>query len=194
MPGDRTPDWLARYEACGEVERRDLDRVRRLWDETPDPYDRALPLHLTGSAVVVDPATGTVLLRWHERQNAWLHVGGHGDPGEVDLYRIALREASEETGLEDLKPCSAVAETGGDAPLLPIHLVVVPVAPKGDEPAHEHADVRYVLATATPELARPESDSAVLRWVPIGQAVAEVDPNLGEALRRVRRRCSGSSP
>ena len=52
-----------------------------------------------------------VLLRWHERQQAWLQVGGHGDPGEVDPFAIALREAEEETGLADLDVWPA-AESG----------------------------------------------------------------------------------
>ena len=62
-----------------------------------------VPLHMTAPALIVDPATGWVLLRWHQRQQAWLQVGGHGDPGEVEP--LASRCArGEETGLGDLVP------------------------------------------------------------------------------------------
>jgi 8-oxo-dGTP pyrophosphatase MutT (NUDIX family) len=176
--GPAPPAWLDRYEAKGEAERQDVERVRRLRSARSDPYDRALPLHLTGSAVVVDRPARRVLLRWHERQRAWLQVGGHGDPGEVDPFDIALREAAEETALDDLAPWQ---------PVEPVHVVIVPVTPKGDEPAHEHADVRYVLTTSAPERAHPENDRALLRWVDLDEAIGEVEPNLAETLRRVRR-------
>jgi 8-oxo-dGTP pyrophosphatase MutT (NUDIX family) len=174
----RGPAWLESYEPA-EEERRVLERVRELLSGEHDPYDRSLPLHLTGSAIVLDPPRRRVLLRWHERQGAWLHVGGHGDPGEDDPLAVALREAEEETGLADLVP---LGPGGGLA--RPVHLAVVAVKARPPEPAHEHADVRYALVTATPERARAESASAPLRWVPLEAALTQVDENLAATLRR----------
>src|SRR5438477_4262559 len=79
----------------------DVERVRALLTHG-DPWSRSSPLHVTGSALIIDPASGRVLLRWHERQRAWLQVGGHADADEADAQEIALREAAEETGLSDL--------------------------------------------------------------------------------------------
>lgn len=135
--------------------------MRRLADSEPDPWSRSLPLHFTASAVVVHPDSGRVLLRWHQRQRMWLQAGGHGDPGETDPLAIALREAREETSLPDLVPWP-------DGALR--HAVVCRVAPGKGEPAHEHADVRFIVATCTPEAARPESPDAPLRWVTIAEA------------------------
>lgn len=59
---------------------------------------------MTGSALMVHPSSGRVLLRWHERMQRWLQIGGHGDPGESDPLAVALRERREETGLPDLAP------------------------------------------------------------------------------------------
>ena len=109
-------------------EARDLDRVRALVDGSP--WDRATPLHVTGSALIVHPETRRVLLRWHERQQAWLQVGGHGDAGEDEPFAVARREAEEETGLLDLRPWPAEGEPS------PIHLVIVPVPAGKGEPAH----------------------------------------------------------
>ena len=170
---------LERYRARTEPERFDLQRVAAVVDGGT-PWDRIAPLHCTGSAVIVHPATRRVLLRWHERQQAWLQVGGHGDPGEVDPFAIALREAEEETGLADLDVWPAAGER------LPIHVVIVPVPAGKGEPAHEHADLRYVLVTATPDAARAESPSAPMRWVTFDEAHALTrEENLRETLRRV---------
>jgi 8-oxo-dGTP pyrophosphatase MutT (NUDIX family) len=156
------------------------DRDRLLGLPADDLWSRTTRLHATASALIVHPPTARVLLRWHERQQAWLQVGGHGDPGETDPVGIALREGREETGLADLAPWP-------DAALL--HLVVVPVPAKGVEPAHEHADLRFVLATATPEAARPERPDAPLRWLTLPEAAAlTAEENLRESLARLRER------
>jgi 8-oxo-dGTP pyrophosphatase MutT (NUDIX family) len=167
--------WLATYVPRSDEERHDVDRVRSILGR--HAFDRSRVLHVTGSAVIVHPLSRRVLLRWHERQQAWLQVGGHGDPGEDDPFAIARREAAEETGLEDL-----VAWPRAEI----LHVVVVPVPAGKGEPAHEHADVRYVLATSLPDLARPESDDAPMQWLSVEDALALTEEeNLRESLRRV---------
>ena len=176
---------LVAFVPRSREEARDLDRVRALVEGSP--WDRGAPLHATGSALIVHPETRRVLLRWHERQQAWLQVGGHGDPGEDAPFAIALREAEEETGLADLHAWPA----GGDPQL--IHLVIVPVPAGKGEPAHEHADLRYVLATSTPDAARPENPSAPMRWLTFEEAHDLTgEDNLHETLRRVEQLLSGS--
>ena len=171
--------WFAEYRPAGSDEERAVAELSELLEREADPYDRALPLHLTGSVVVVDPKTREVLLRWHDRLGAWLQVGGHGDAGERDPLEVARREAEEETGLTDLEPWPPGAS-------IPIHVVVVAVPARNDEAAHRHGDVRYLLATKDKAAARPEHDKAPLRWVGIEAAIEEVDGSLRETLRRVR--------
>jgi len=146
----------------------DVARVRALLDAGSDPWSRAAPLHLTASALVVDPGTGRVLLRWHKRQQMWLQVGGHADPGEADPLAIALREAAEETGLADLRPWP-------DDRIW--HVAICQVAAGKGEPAHEHADLRYLLSTGDPAAVRPESPGAPLRWLTLGEARTVVGTN-----------------
>jgi 8-oxo-dGTP pyrophosphatase MutT (NUDIX family) len=163
-----TPHWLAGYQPLGAAETADVERVRQLLASGQDPWSRAAPLHLTASALVLHPATGRVLLRWHQRQQRWLQVGGHGDPGETDPLAIALREAAEETGLPDLRPWP-------DERLC--HMVICDVAPGKGEPAHQHADLRYFFATQLPEAIRPEDEGSPLRWLTIGEAREVVGTN-----------------
>jgi 8-oxo-dGTP pyrophosphatase MutT (NUDIX family) len=107
----------------------------------------------------------------------WLQVGCHGDPGERDPWLIACREAEEETGLVDLAPLAPFPGL--------VQVVIVAVPAFGDEDAHEHADLRYVLGTERPEDTVAETPGAALRWMALGDAAAEVEPNLAECVRRV---------
>jgi 8-oxo-dGTP pyrophosphatase MutT (NUDIX family) len=167
---------LDRYRPAGDTETADVRRLRALLETAGDPYRRDLPLHVTASALIAHPPTGRVLLRWHQRQQAWLQVGGHGDPGETAPVSIALREGREETGLADLVPWP-------DASLLQVAIVDVPA--RGDEPDHQHADLRFILATADPDAARPESPDAPLRWLTVPQArEASTEGNVHDLLAR----------
>ena len=172
-------ELLRAYEPRTEQEARDLARIRHVLATEPDPWSRETPLHLTASALIVHPATGRVLLRWHQRQQAWLQVGGHGDPGEDDPVAIARREAAEETGLGDLVPWPDTALR---------HAVIVPVPAGQGEPANEHADLRFVLATGSQQAVRAETTDAPLRWLSTAEAAALTSAaNLRESLARLDR-------
>ena len=165
------------YQATGPTEQADVDRMARLAAAAPDPWSRDLPLHFTGSALVVHPPTREVLLRWHARLGRWLQVGGHGDPGETDPLRVALREAAEETGLTDLAPWP-------DESLR--HAVICDVPESGAEPAHQHADLRFVFATAAPQAVAAENPQSPVRWVSLGAARhLAADANLRQTLDRL---------
>jgi len=158
---DGLQSYLRRFVPRSEVEARDVEEVLDL-SRTGVEWDRSAPLHLTASALIVHPPSRRVLLRWHERQQAWLQVGGHADPGEVDPLAIALREGAEETGLEDLRPWP-------NADLQ--HVVIVSVPANDREPAHRHADLRFLLATDQPDRARAENATAAVRWLSVEEAL-----------------------
>jgi 8-oxo-dGTP pyrophosphatase MutT (NUDIX family)/hypothetical membrane protein len=170
---------LDRYRPVDSTEIADVRRLRALIEATGDPWRRELPLHVTASVLIAHRSTARVLLRWHQRQQAWLQVGGHGDPGESDPLAIATREACEETGLADLEPWP-------DAQIR--HVVIVGVPAGKGEPAHEHADVRFFMATRTPDAARAENAEAPLRWLSLTAArEATSEPNLIQTLARMER-------
>jgi hypothetical protein len=65
-------------------------------------------------------------------------------------------------------------------------VVIVKVPPGKGEPAHEHADVRYFMATRAPDAIRPESAHAPLRWLTLPEARETTsEPNLRETLARL---------
>jgi 8-oxo-dGTP pyrophosphatase MutT (NUDIX family) len=175
---------VAEYHPLDDTEAQDVARIKALVGRG-DLWSRQEPLHVTASALVVEPTDGRVLLRWHERMQRWLQVGGHGDPGEHDPWLVACREAAEETGLTDLTALDPGEPEGSQRP---VQIVIVPVPASHDEPAHEHADIRYLLVTASPETATAERPGATLRWLALKDAEAEVEEdNLREFLRRVQR-------
>jgi 8-oxo-dGTP pyrophosphatase MutT (NUDIX family) len=157
------------------VEAADLARLLELVRDGADPWSRATLLHVTASALVLHPVSRRVLLRWHAKQRRWLQVGGHGDPGEADPWAVALREAREETALVDLRhwptPDPVLAQ-----------VAVVPVSAVAAEPAHEHGDLRYLLATDRPGDVPPEVEGVPLRWVTVPEAREVADAGLGRLL------------
>lgn len=171
--------WLDAYVPDGAAEQADVARIVAAL-AVGDVWARSTPLHVTGSAIVIHPPSGRVLLRWHERYGIWNHVGGHADDDEQDPWVTALREATEETGLRDLRPFP------GPEPAI-VFVEIVPVPAARGEADHEHADVNYVLATDDPDAIADEHDDAELRWLPFDEARSMVNFHVGALLDRVSR-------
>ena len=61
-----------------------------------------VPGHVTGSALVLDHTGTHALLTLHPRFGRWLQLGGHCEETDADIVAAALREATEESGIDDL--------------------------------------------------------------------------------------------
>ncbi|EME57524.1 NUDIX hydrolase [Amycolatopsis decaplanina] len=111
--------------------------------------------HITASAVLLDADAENVLLTLHPRVGRWLQLGGHCEPGDPTLTEAALREAREESGIEDLVIDPA-----------PVHLDVHPITCSLGVPTR-HFDVRFVVRA--PRGAQPvqSDESDDLRWWPV---------------------------
>ena len=170
--------WLAafdRYAATHADEAATIALFRDFAQAHVDAAERTLAIgHLTGSAWLVD-ATGTrALLTHHRKLGRWLQLGGHAD-GDVDLARVSLREAEEESGLRDL-----VVEP--DIFDLDRHRIPA----RGAEPEHWHYDVRFVVHATGSEDFVVSAESHALAWRDIADIAA--DPAQDESLRRMARK------
>jgi 8-oxo-dGTP pyrophosphatase MutT (NUDIX family) len=172
---------LRRHAPADAKEARDLAEILAFLDRHADPFDRRIiEGHLTGSAVVVSAAGDRVLLLHHRKLRRWLQPGGHAETGERDGETIALREAREETGIEGLTPHPSAPR--------PLDVDVHPIPARGDEPAHRHLDLRYlVVAPRAASLHRLAAEARALRWFAWDElGTLDLDPGLRRALRAAR--------
>jgi len=145
---------LESYLARHPEEEARVDRVRRFVETHADCFERTCrDGHVTGSAWILSPDHGHVLLTHHRKLGRWLQPGGHAD-GDPDPLRVALREAREESGLVELTVVSVE----------PLDVDVHPIPASGHEPAHLHYDIRYLLVAAPGQELRPSEESTALQW------------------------------
>lgn len=187
-------ELLARYAALHPDEEGCVERVRSLALAHPDCFERRChPGHLTGSAWVLSADRRRFLLTHHRKLDRWLQLGGHAD-GDPDLAAVALREASEESGLGRF----AFLDAGGAGPPLPIDLDVHAIPARAGEPSHDHHDLRYALVAQGGE-ARASGESHALRWFEMDAldselAAIEADASLVRLGRKVRALLAAGSP
>lgn len=133
------------------------------------------PVHLTTSTFVYSADLSCVLLVLHGKAKLWLQPGGHLEPLDVDLPAAALREATEETGIADLRILPGIA-----------HLDRHTLASAFGR-CREHLDVRY--AAIAPRGAAPvvSAESEAVAWWPLDAFPEQSDPALPAALRQVAR-------
>ncbi|MCD2197443.1 NUDIX hydrolase [Actinomycetospora endophytica] len=118
--------------------------------------------HLTASALVVDEAGEHALLTLHPRVGRWLQLGGHIEPEDTTLAGAALREATEESGIEGLTISEA-----------PVHLDVHPVTCSLGIPTR-HLDVRYLVRAPAGARGVRSDESVDLRWWPLAELPDDV--------------------
>ncbi|MGH8896845.1 MAG: NUDIX hydrolase [Egibacteraceae bacterium] len=99
---------------------------------------KTTPGHVTCGALLIDDRS-RVLHIYHRALGRWLLPGGHMEPSDPSLPAVALRELTEETGI----PACDVAAI--DELPLDIDVHSIPANAAKGEPAHWHADFRYVF-------------------------------------------------
>lgn len=127
--------------------------------------------HLTGSAVVVDATGSHTLLMLHRKLGRWFQPGGHAD-GDTNLAAVALKEASEETGLVELRVLPVA-----------IDVDVHTVRPPGEDP-HLHLDVRFLVVAPDGAEEEGNEESLALRWV-TESGLDDLDPPVDPSTRRL---------
>lgn len=115
--------------------------------------------HITGSAWLIQPDGRKVLMTHHKKLDRWLQLGGHTETDET-VSQSALREAKEESGLENI---SFLYKSIFD---MDVHLIPA----KGDTPEHYHYDIRFLLVANDPdEKVLISDESNDIKWIHLAQ-------------------------
>lgn len=160
---------LQRYARSHPDDGALAERFLAFVGQHPDCLSRTLQIgHITASAWILSADGSRCLLTHHRKLGRWLQLGGHVD-GEGHVERAALREAEEESGMTGftLLPIGQ--------PVLPLDLDVHRIPARGDEPAHDHWDVRFLLLAPERQRLSLSSESIDLRWFGSDELAAVTD-------------------
>ncbi len=162
---------LERYVAQHPDEAAVARQITDLVGSSPDCFERTCrPGHITGSAWILSHDRTQCLLVHHRKLQRWLQPGGHAD-GQTDIAAVALREAQEESGLQQLE----LQQQGKTlTPLdIDVHLIPARYDPASEdltseklleEAHHHHHDIRFLFIAAKGQKLVLSPESNDLRW------------------------------
>lgn len=130
-----------------------------------------VPGHLTATTAVLSHDGAQVLLTLHPKAGMWLPMGGHCESSDASLAEVALREATEESGIAGLR-------------LLPGPLALDRHQVWCHPPHSWHLDIEYAAVAPAGAEAVISEESLDLRWFP----VEEIPDLSDEATRRLAKR------
>lgn len=157
-------DDIKRYNPYNEQEAKDKELIM----EAVDSYDNILTrenivMHITSSGYIVNKNRDKVLMIYHKIYDSWAWTGGHAD-GDSDLLHVAIKEANEETGLENVKPI------GKDIFSLDVLTVDGHIKKGKYVSSHLHLNVTYLLeGDEEEELKVNEDETKGVKWLPINE-------------------------
>lgn len=117
--------------------------------------------HITSSGFIMNETLDKVLMVHHNILDTWAWTGGHAD-GDVDLLKVAIKEAKEETGI---KQVTQLSDSIASIDILP-----VPGHIKRGQyvSTHLHLSVAYILIASEDEtLVVKEDENSGVKWIPV---------------------------
>jgi 8-oxo-dGTP pyrophosphatase MutT (NUDIX family) len=125
--------------------------------------------HVSSSGFILNKRMDKALMVYHKIYRSWSWTGGHAD-GESNLLKVALEEAKEETGIENVKPLTEKIVT--------LDVLPVPSHFKHGKfvSAHLHLSIAFVLiADDTDRLIVKEDENSGVKWMKIKDIDKEVN-------------------
>lgn len=122
-------------------------------------FNRELSLgHITGSAWLVNKTLTHVFFTHHKKLDRWFQPGGHSD-GNPNTLAVAMKEASEESGIEDV----FIQPLNDDIFDIDIHTIPA----RKNEPEHLHYDIRFILEADMNQPLNISDESHEIAWIAI---------------------------
>ena len=161
---DKLIKQLKAYECMNEQEISD----KQVMEECIASYNNILLrenklTHFIAMGFVLNETFDKVLMVYHNIFKEWTIPGGHTD-GDADLFRVATKEVSEETGLKNLK---VIDENIFSIDILP---AVGHIRKKKYVSTHTHLGITYLFVANEKEALKIQPDeNSKVGWIPLSE-------------------------
>lgn len=158
---------IACYRPSNEQEARDQKQMLLFIEQNDNYLLRENELaHFTASVWMVNPEHTKTLMAYHNIYDSWAWIGGHAD-GEEDLCAVAMRELTEETGVQHARLVSR--------DIFSLETLTVNGHVKRGQyvPSHLHMNVTYLAqADESEQLTVKADENQAVRWLTFDEALA----------------------
>ena len=158
---------IACYRPSNEQEARDQKQMLLFIEQNDNYLLRENELaHFTASVWTVNPEHTKTLMAYHNIYYSWAWIGGHAD-GEEDLCAVAMRELTEETGVQHARLVSR--------DIFSLETLTVNGHVKRGQyvPSHLHMNVTYLAqADESEQLTVKADENQAVRWLTFDEALA----------------------
>ena len=157
-------EQIKNFIPFNEQEKADKEMMLEYIDTFKDVLTRENKMcHFTASSWIVNKERTKVLMIYHNIYQSWAWTGGHSD-GDENLLHVALKEAQEETGLQNLKVLKQ--------DIYSLEIVTVDCHIKRGKfvPSHLHLDCCYLFEADENEPLRiKEDENSGVKWIDINK-------------------------
>ncbi|MDD5934150.1 MAG: NUDIX hydrolase [Clostridiales bacterium] len=152
-------EQIQKYVPVNEQEQADQKAILDFMKHYDNVLSRVNQIaHFSASGWTVNKDRNKVLMIYHNLYNSWAWTGGHAD-GEENLLNVALRELTEESGIQTVKPITY------EICSMEILTVDGHIKHGAYVPSHLHLNVTYLLEADDREelIVKPDENSGV-KW------------------------------
>ena len=161
---------LKKYNPKNAQEAADQEMILRYIETFPDTIltrENGFA-HMTASSMIFNKARDKVLMVYHNIFRSWSWSGGHAD-GEEEMPPVAKREATEETGVKNLR---VLYEGSAEGVLAAVDVLPVWGHVKRGKYvcAHQHLNYSYLFEADEEETLHIKADeNSQVGWIPVSE-------------------------